>query len=336
MTPSRCTFDLTDLAPLPAGPARSIAYLGTPEVAVAPLRALVEAGVHVAVVITGPDKRRGRGSETSPSPVKAAATELGLRVEHDLRAVTESGVDLAVVVAYGRLIPVDVLRVVPMVNVHFSLLPRWRGAAPVERALLAGDAETGVCIMRVVEGLDEGEVYDAVTVPIRPEHTLTSLRDELVAASTAPLVRLVTGGAPRGRAQSGEVVHARKIRAEELRLQWSEPAETVWATTRLETAWFVHGGKRVRVVQARIADVAQTASGAVADTVAGTPGTVLRIDRSGVVVACGHGAIALERVRPEGKRDMAAHEWAQGARLVARDTVATTTRSSGVTNTRLE
>ncbi len=322
---------MTDLAPLPAGPARSIAYLGTPEVAIAPLRALVEAGVHVAVVVTGPDKRRGRGSETSPSPVKAAAIELGLRVEHDLRAVTESGVDLAVVVAYGRLIPVDVLRVVPMVNVHFSLLPRWRGAAPVERALLAGDSETGVCIMRVVEGLDEGEVYDTVTIPIRPDHTLTSLRNELVAASTAPLVRLVTGGAPRGREQSGEVVYARKIRPEELRLQWTEPADRVWATTRLETAWFVHGDKRVRVVQARLADVAHTAS----NNVPNVPGSVLHIDRSGVIVACGNGAIVLERVRPEGKRDMAAHEWAQGARLVARRDVGAASGSSGAAVTHL-
>lgn len=311
--PSRCTFDLTDLAPLPAGPARSIAYLGTPDVAVAPLRALVAAGVRIAVVVTGPDKRRGRGSQTSPSPVKAAAIELGLRVEHDLRAVTESGVDLAVVVAYGRLIPVDVLRVVPMVNVHFSLLPRWRGAAPVERALLAGDSETGVCIMRVVEGLDEGEVYDTVTIPIRPDHTLTSLRNELVAASAAPLVGLVTGGAPRGREQSGDVVYARKIRPEELRLQWTEPAERVWATTRLETAWFMHGDKRVRVAQARIAKETRAAPGADAPV----PGTVLQIDRNGVVVACGTGAVVLERVRPEGKRDMTAHEWAQGARLVA-------------------
>ncbi len=319
---------MTDLAPLPAGPARSIAYLGTPDVAVAPLRALVEAGVHVAVVVTGPDKRRGRGSETSPSPVKVAATELGLRVEHDLRAVTESGVDLAVVVAYGRLIPVDVLRVVPMVNVHFSLLPRWRGAAPVERALLAGDSETGVCIMRVVEGLDEGEVYDTVTIRIRPDHTLTSLRDELVAASTAPLVRLVTGGAPRGREQSGEVVYARKIRPEELRLKWDEPADRVWATTRLETAWFVHGDKRVRVVQARLADIAASNDSQV-------PGAVLHVDRSGVVVACGSGAIVLERVRPEGKRDMAAHEWAQGARLVAQLDAGTVARSSGATVTRL-
>lgn len=304
---------MTDLAPLPAGPARSIAYLGTPDVAVAPLRSLVDAGVHVAVVVTGPDKRRGRGSDTSPSPVKAAALDLGLRVEHDLRAVVDAGVDLGVVVAYGRIIPVDVLRVVPMVNVHFSLLPRWRGAAPVERALLAGDSETGVCIMRVVEGLDEGEVYDTVTVPIRSDHTLTSLRDELVAASTAPLVRLVTGGAPRGQAQSGDVAYAHKIRAEELRLNWTEPAERVWATTRLETAWFALGDKRVRVVRARTVDATFAAS----DDAARRPGCVLRIDRSGVVVSCGGGAVVLERVRPEGKRDMAAHEWALGARLVA-------------------
>jgi methionyl-tRNA formyltransferase len=141
------------------------------------------------------------------------------------------------------------------------------------------------------------------------------LRDELVAASTAPLVRLVTTGAPRGRLQSGDIVHARKIRPEELRLRWEDAADRVWATTRLETAWFTFGDRRVRVVRARLVDATYAASG---DDPHG-PGSVLRIDRDGVVVACGVGAVVLECVRPEGKRDMAAREWAQGARLVARE-----------------
>ncbi|MEY3482329.1 MAG: methionyl-tRNA formyltransferase, partial [Actinomycetota bacterium] len=127
---------------MPAGGARRIVYLGTPEIAVPPLRALVAAGVEIALVITRVDKRRGRGSALSPSPVKQAALELGLRVSHDLGDAVTVGADLGVVVAYGRIIPMSVLSKLPMINVLFSLLPRGRGAAPVDRALLAGDVET--------------------------------------------------------------------------------------------------------------------------------------------------------------------------------------------------
>ncbi|MGA1358221.1 MAG: methionyl-tRNA formyltransferase, partial [Ilumatobacteraceae bacterium] len=163
---------MTTLAALPTGAARRIVYLGTPEVAVSPLRALVAAGVDVALVITRVDKRRGRGGELSPSPVKRAAMDLGIPVSHRLEDALTVGADLGVVVAYGRIIPAAVLERLAMINVHFSLLPRWRGAAPVERALLAGDQETGICIMRVEEGLDTGVVYARVVVPIRPDHTL--------------------------------------------------------------------------------------------------------------------------------------------------------------------
>ena len=127
--------------------------------AVPPLRALVGAGHDVALCVTRPDRRRGRGKEETPSPVKVAATELGIAVTHDMDDLTTAGVELAVVVAYGRIIPVRLLEQIPMVNLHFSLLPRWRGAAPVERAILAGDRQTGVCLMKVEEGLDTGPVY---------------------------------------------------------------------------------------------------------------------------------------------------------------------------------
>src|SRR5205807_7717429 len=136
-----------------------LAFLGTPEAAVPPLRALVNAGHDVVLVVTQPDKRRGRGSATMPSPVKAAALELGLPVTERVDDVLDANVELGVVVAFGRLIKPQVLDKVPMINMHFSLLPRWRGAAPVERAILAGDRETGVAIMQLEEGLDTGPVY---------------------------------------------------------------------------------------------------------------------------------------------------------------------------------
>src|SRR6476659_8865028 len=146
------------LAPIPVWP-RRLVYLGTPATAVPPLQALVTSGWDVALVVTGADTRRGRGSATSPSPVKAAALELGLPVAHRVEEVLDAGADLGVVVAFGRLIRRPVLERLGFVNLHFSLLPRWRGAAPVERARLAGDAETGVCLMQLEEGLDTGPVF---------------------------------------------------------------------------------------------------------------------------------------------------------------------------------
>lgn len=300
---------MTALAPLPVGAARRIVFLGTPEIAVPPLRALVAAGVEIVLVITRPDKRRGRGSATSPSPVKAAAIELGLPVSHDLAQSTTVGADLGVVVAYGRIIPMSVLAQLPMINVHFSLLPRWRGAAPVERALLAGDRETGICIMRVEEGLDTGEVFERVVVPIRGDHTLSSLRHDLVTAALEPLVRAVTKGCGVGQVQTGVVTHAAKIEPNELRVRWTDAARQVVGLSRLESAWFEHAGKRIRLLGAEVAD---------AVTVVGdAAGAVLGVRRDGVLVKCGDGAVLVTSVQPEGKSVMSASAWANGARLTS-------------------
>src|SRR5437762_8907577 len=166
-----------------------LAFLGTPEAAVPPLQALVEDGHDIAVVITQPDRKRGRGGALVPSPVKAAALELGLPVEHNVDAVLGQGIELGAVVAFGKLIKAHVLDEVPMVNIHFSLLPRWRGAAPLERAILAGDHATGVCLMELEEGLDTGPVYACETLAIGPEETAAELRARLVDAGTELLVQ---------------------------------------------------------------------------------------------------------------------------------------------------
>ena len=171
-------------------------FLGTPADAVPPLRALHDAGHDIAMVVTQPDRRRGRGSDLMPSPVKAAALELGLHVvtpEKSREIVDEvvaANCELGVVVAFGQILPPALLDAVPhgFVNVHFSLLPRWRGAAPVERAMLAGDAETGVCIMRLEEGLDTGPVYARTETPIAPGETAGELHHRLVALGTELLV----------------------------------------------------------------------------------------------------------------------------------------------------
>lgn len=311
---------MTALAALPTGAARRVVYLGTPEVAVPPLQALVAAGVEVALVVTRPDKRRGRGSGVSPSPVKIAAVELGLPVSHDLNDVLTVGADLGVVVAYGRIIPISVLAQVAMINVHFSLLPRWRGAAPVERALLAGDTQTGVCIMRVEEGLDTGVVYERIAVAIRSDHSLTSLRNELVQASLPALLRAVTEGVSTGTgtgtgtAQQGEPTHAAKIAPSELQVQFTMSVREVVARTKLEAAWFVYLAKRVRVLQAQPSPNPLPAGSAAGD--------VLSVSPAGVEVVCGDGVVLLVAVQPEGKNAMPAVDWANGARLGTSLTVA--------------
>ncbi|HYU65811.1 MAG TPA: methionyl-tRNA formyltransferase, partial [Jatrophihabitantaceae bacterium] len=188
--------------------ARRLVYLGTPQMAVPPLRALHDAGHDIALVVTQPDRRRGRGPATSPSPVKALARELGIPVSHAVDDVLTADADLGVVVAFGKLIKPHVLDALPMINVHFSLLPRWRGAAPVERALLAGDTETGVCIMDVDVTLDTGAVYAKETVPIGERDTADDLRATLVDVGTRLLLDVLAGELPRPEPQSGEPTYA--------------------------------------------------------------------------------------------------------------------------------
>ncbi len=278
---------------------RRLAYLGTPDVAVAPLRALHAAGFEIAVVVTRPDKRRGRGGALSPSPVKATALELGLPVTTELDAVLDAGVELGVVVAYGRIIPRRVLEAVPMVNLHFSLLPRWRGAAPVERALLAGDVTTGVCLMEVAEGLDTGAVYAVEETTIADDDTLDSLRGRLVDMGSRMVVDALTQGLPDPVAQQGEPTHAAKIDPTELQLDWARPAAELDRVVRLGGAWTTFRGKRLKVWEAEL----------LADGGDAEPGTI-----EGQVVATGAGALRLVTVQPEGKGRQDASAWRNGTR----------------------
>jgi methionyl-tRNA formyltransferase len=284
------------LARPPARPKR-LAYLGTPDVAVEPLRALVRAGFDIPIVISGSDKRRGRGGELSPSPVKAAALELGLSVSDQLEDVVTAGVDLAVVVAYGRIIPASILELVPMINIHFSLLPKWRGAAPVERALLAGDAETGVCLMDIGIELDTGDVYGRTVTPIAAGDTLATLRARLIELGSDLLVETLSADLPTPSPQSGEISYAKKISVAELEINWTLPASTIERLVRLGGAWTTFRGTRLKVHE--------VAFGAAA----GAPGTI-----DGLIVGCGEGALELVVVQPEGKARQDAGAWRNGAR----------------------
>ena len=266
-----------------------------------PLVALVEAGHDVRLVVTGPDRRRGRGSERTPSPVKAEAVRLGLRVAHDLDAAVGAGAALGVVVAYGRIVPGRVLERLPMVNLHFSLLPRWRGAAPVERAILAGDEVTGVCVMALERELDTGALYACEEVPIEPGEHLGALRRRLVATGTRLLLGLLSVPLPEPEPQRGEPTYADKLDPSELRLTWARPASELERVVRLDRAWTTWRGRRLLVLDA-------AAVGDPADPPA-PPGTLV-----GDVVAAGAGGLRLRRVQPEGRPAMGASEWLRGAR----------------------
>jgi methionyl-tRNA formyltransferase len=257
--------------------------------AVPPLRALVDAGFEVLLVVSRADRRRGRGGAVSPSPVKAAALELGLPVTDSVDDALAVGADLGVVVAFGRIIKPHVLAELPMVNLHFSLLPRWRGAAPVERALLAGDERTGVCVMDVEEGLDTGGTYACLEVPIGPETTAAELRAELVEVGTRLLVDTLVAGLGTPAPQVGEPTYAEKIDPAELEIDWSRPAAEIDRLVRLGGAWTTHHGRRLKVWRV------------------GADG--------GVPVPTGDGPLSLVEVQPEGKGRMAAADWARGARL---------------------
>ncbi len=285
-----------------------IAYLGTPAVAVPPLLALLDADFEVCLVVSGEDKRRGRGSKLQPSPVKAAAVERGLLVTDQINEVLDHDVDLGVVVAYGRLIRANLLDQVPMVNLHFSLLPRWRGAAPVERAILAGDSETGVCLMAIDEGLDTGGVYRRITVPIKSEDTLESLRATLVEEGAELLVDGLRDGLGQAVPQTGDVTYASKIQPNELFLDLESPAEELHRVVRLGRAWLGHDGKRLGIWEAEIVRDGETL--AVGE---------LSIAKTRVVVGCGHEALLLKVVQPEGKPRMAATAWRNGAQLKSGD-----------------
>ena len=280
-----------------------LAYLGTPDMAVPPLQALVSAGHDVVLCVTRPDRRRGRGGQTSPSAVKEAALALGVPVSHDMDDVARAGVELAVVVAYGRIIPAALLARVPMVNLHFSLLPRWRGAAPVERAILAGDTETGVCLMKVEEGLDTGPVYAMRSIPLDEEVTLDALRTRLVEVGCALLVETLAGGVaglPDPLPQRGQPTVADKITPEDLRLEWSGTARQLARVVRLGRAWTTFRGERVRVL-----DAAPAPAGP--DEVGRPPGTLL-----GTSVCTGAGLLVLRRVQPESRSPMSADDWWRG------------------------
>ncbi len=293
-----------------------ILFMGSAGFAVPALRALARSEHRLVAVVSQPPRPAGRGLALRCTPVHEAARELGLEVDTPATlkdpavqdALRDRRADLFVVAAYGLLLPAAVLAIPRLgcVNLHASLLPRWRGAAPIQRAILAGDAETGVCLMRMAEGLDTGPVYACVRTPIGPRETAGSLHDRLAVLAaellSAQLPRLEAGTAvPTPQPEEG-VTYAAKLGPDDQRLDFTRPAveldRRVRALSPAPGAYCVVRGERLRVLEA--------------EPVAGPRGAPGEVVAAPLVVACGEGALALHRVQRAGRRAMSAEELQRG------------------------
>jgi methionyl-tRNA formyltransferase len=293
-------------------------FLGSPSFAVPSLEALLGAGHDVALVVTQPDRPAGRGRRTTPPPVAAYALEHGLPVwqtssvrggeaEARLRAVGAEAMALA---AFAALIPTSVLAIAPILNVHPSLLPRWRGAAPIQAALLAGETETGVSIIRLVEALDAGPILVQEHVAIAPEDDYLSLEPRLASLGASLLVRALAD-APRGAPQDDRLAtYCKRIEREDARIQWSRPAREIWHRVRAYRGWpqafTTWDGRTLKVLRAWPVEA-----------VAEAPGTVLVLDGA-PVVATGGGALRLDELVLEGRRPQTGAEFLRGYAEFAR------------------
>lgn len=299
-------------------------FMGTPDFAVPALAALIDAGHEIACVYSQPPRPAGRGQRERPSPVQAFAEERGIAVRYPASLKTEDAqeefaaldADVAVVAAYGLILPKAVLEAPRLgcINIHASLLPRWRGAAPIQRAIMAGDEQTGVQIQQMEAGLDTGPILLSETVRISPEDTAASLHDRLMDTGALMWPRLLSAlerDSLEAVPQSEEgVTYARKISSAEARIDWTRPAEELVNHVRglspFPGAWFEldtgKGRTRVKVLQARVAGGE------------GAPGTVL--DDS-LKIACGENSLHLTRLQREGKSAMNAEDFLRGNNIPA-------------------
>ena len=296
-------------------------FFGTPEWAVPSLAALLDhAEIDVAGVVTNPDRPAGRGMELRPSPVKEAAVAAGLEVRqpekvrdpelHDwLRSVA---VDVATVVAYGKILPASLLEIPPLgfVNVHFSILPEYRGAAPVQRAVMEGVDETGVSIMVLTEGMDEGPILGVETTPVGPEETAGDVGERLASVGGPLLARTLidygSGASAPVEQDHSRATYASKITTDEARIDWSRPTSRVVDHVRglnpVPGAWTELDGARLKVHRVASVGGSELAPGAIATD-------------DGIVVGTGDGAVGLVDVQLAGRKRMSGDELARGLRL---------------------
>ncbi len=301
--------------------AYSILFAGTPEFSVPVFEALLRSPHRVLAAYTQPDRPAGRGRQLSASPVKRVALEHGIPIEQPvalkdaaaLERLASFGADLMIVVAYGLLLPKSVLSTPKLgcINVHASLLPRWRGAAPIHRALLAGDETTGITIMQMDAGLDTGPMLLKRSMPIAAIDTSSTLHDRLAQLGAEALLEALEqlpSIRPQPQPLEG-VTYASKIRKEEARVDWSRSAIELDRMVRAFNPWpvaeTIWQGQQLRIWEAVPTSVADDAA----------PGTVVRCDHDGIAVATGAGALVLKRVQLAGRSAMSAAEFLNAHRL---------------------
>jgi methionyl-tRNA formyltransferase len=306
-------------------PPLRIIFAGTPDFSVPCLQALRDAGHEVVAVYTQPDRPAGRGRKLTPGPVKEAATALGLplfqptslRDPAAIATLREQGADLMVVVAYGLLLPQAVLDIPRLgcVNVHASVLPRWRGAAPIQRAILAGDRESGVTIMCIEAGLDTGPMYLIRRLTLDPRETGGSLHDKLSLLGATALVEALPGIAagslvPKSQDDS-QANYAHKLAKAEAEVDWSQPAVAIDRLIRAFDPWPVAqtqlDGASLRLWGCDLSDLAPPPGA--------EPGQVIGASKAGILVATGAGVLRLTRLQPPGKRPMSTAEFLNARRL---------------------
>ena len=304
-----------------------VVFMGTAELSCDSLRALIESPeFQVVAVVTQPDRPKGRELKLHPSPVKQLALQANLpvlqperaREETFLGALRDLRPDLVAVAAYGQILPQSILDLPRFgcLNVHTSLLPRYRGAAPIQWAILNGDAETGVTIMKMDAGLDTGDILTQATTPIHPEDTAVTLHARLAALGAELLVQTIpdyVAGKVASRPQPTEgVSHAPKIKKQDGRIDWNQAAQAIWNRVRGLVPWpgafsYLPGQPQPHLLKIWKAETLQCA---------GPPGEVLQAEKTGIVVGCGHDALRILVLQREGGRRLTAQEFLAGHPLL--------------------
>lgn len=305
-----------------------IIFAGTPEFSVAPLQTLIDSEHDVIAVYTQPDRPAGRGRKLTASPVKQLAVEhdipvyqpLSLKDEEAQQTLQALNADLMIVVAYGLILPKVILDAPKMgcLNIHASLLPRWRGAAPIQRAIESGDPETGVTIMQMDIGLDTGDMLFKLATEITPQDSAQTLHDRLSTmgcdAMMTTLSGLLDGSINPEKQDDSLVTYAEKMHKEEAKINWQEPAQKIIRKVQAFNPWPVcftdFEGKPLRIWQARLAN-----SEEISAMPSGQAGQVIKLTKNGLFIATGDQPVCIEQLQPAGKKAMRAYDFAQSRNL---------------------
>jgi len=307
-----------------------VIFAGTPDFSVAPLQTLLDSEHEVIAVYTQPDRPAGRGRKLTASPVKQLALDnqvpvyqpQSLKETEAQQTLEELNADIMIVVAYGLILPQVVLDMPKMgcLNIHASLLPRWRGAAPIQRAIESGDVQTGVTIMQMNAGLDTGDMLYKVTTPITPEDSSQTLHDRLSVLGCEALMATLSGllnDTIKPEVQAEELVtYAEKMHKEEAEIQWQQPAQDIVRKIQAFNPWPVaftlFQDKPLRVWQARLLDANERSEFAAQNK---QPGLVISLTKKGLIVATGDQPICIQQLQPAGKKAMSAYDFAQSRNL---------------------